>query len=194
MIISDKAHSFGEFLAKDYGNGREVYTKCLKFALWLVKNPDDAGELVREAYFRVIRGGERYKYPIPVTSGRTEESRRIRNYLCKIIENLNLDIMKKRKRRESHFSTLERRLIREQIQPEEIVVCEETKRVVRESVLNLPARSREVVFMYYFFGMTKEEIAKNIGRSEGTVDIRLKEAIELLVERFGTKYPDMMVA
>lgn len=200
MEISGKAHCLGEFLAGDYGNGRDFYNGCLKFARWLVQNPDDAKDLVGEAYFRAIRSGGGYKYPIPKSSEKTEESGRARNYLYGIIRNIHLDKLRRKKHEGTQFDLLEGivagngRLKREQSQPGEIVIQEETKRIVRDGILNLPARNREVIFMYYFLGMNQAKIAESIGRSKGTVGGRLKRAEELLVERIGTKYPEMMVA
>ena len=166
MEISDKAHSLRKFLAADYGNGRFFYNGCLKFARRLMQNPDDAEDLVGNAYLRVMRVGgmDRYEHPIPAAPGRTEESGRIRNYLYTIIKNLALDIIKTGGRRVREFPLLDNivtrdnRGTREQNYPEEIAIQEETKRIIRESLLNLPAMNREIVFMYYFLGLNLPQL------------------------------------
>ena len=51
------------------------------------------------------------------------------------------------------------------------------------SVLSLPARYRIPIHLYYYEGYSVAEIAKIIGRSEGTVKSRLFRARNLLRER-----------
>lgn len=52
-----------------------------------------------------------------------------------------------------------------------------------EAVLSLPARYRIPIHLYYYEDLSVAEIARTIGKSEGTVKSRLFRARNLLRER-----------
>ena len=54
---------------------------------------------------------------------------------------------------------------------------------VTQAVLSLPARYRIPIHLYYYEGFSVSEIAKTIGKSEGTVKSRLFRARNLLRSR-----------
>ena len=54
------------------------------------------------------------------------------------------------------------------------------RREVRQAVLQLPAKYREMILLYYFQGMKIHEIASALNMKEGTVSTRLKRARDLL--------------
>ena len=60
---------------------------------------------------------------------------------------------------------------------------EPEKGSVTEAVLSLPARYRIPIHLYYYEGFSVAEIAKTIGKSEGTVKSRLFRARNLLRSR-----------
>ena len=51
---------------------------------------------------------------------------------------------------------------------------------VRQAVLQLPAKYREMILLYYFQGMKIHEIASALNMKESTVSTRLKRAREIL--------------
>ncbi|MBE5784020.1 MAG: sigma-70 family RNA polymerase sigma factor [Clostridiales bacterium] len=56
------------------------------------------------------------------------------------------------------------------------------KREVRQAVLQLPVKYREIILLYYFQGFKIHEIASALGIREGTVSTRLKRARALLAQ------------
>jgi RNA polymerase sigma-70 factor, ECF subfamily len=53
-------------------------------------------------------------------------------------------------------------------------------RVVRQAVLNLPAKYREVLLLFYFHDMDVSAAARSLGMPEGTVKARLFRGREIL--------------
>jgi len=51
---------------------------------------------------------------------------------------------------------------------------------VRRAVLNLPAKYREALILFYFHGMSVEAAARSLGLPEGTVKARLSRGREIL--------------
>ncbi len=71
------------------------------------------------------------------------------------------------------------------ITPEELPVsadmpCTEVALDVMCSIMRLPPKLKEVVLLYYWQGMTLEEIAQSLGLSHSSVAGRLKRAREIL--------------
>lgn len=56
---------------------------------------------------------------------------------------------------------------------------------VREAVLELPKKYREVIYLYYFEGYQTPEIASILRKKENTVYSLMKRGKELLKERLG---------
>ena len=54
------------------------------------------------------------------------------------------------------------------------------RREVRQAILHLPLKYREMILLYYFQGMKIREIADALNMKEATVSTRLKRAREIL--------------
>ncbi len=67
--------------------------------------------------------------------------------------------------------------------PETEILSSMEQQLVREAVLRLAPKHREVVVLYYFQGMLYEEIARTLRIPIGTVRSRLHFAMEALRER-----------
>ena len=59
-----------------------------------------------------------------------------------------------------------------------------------DAVMQLPARYREVILLYYYQEMTMPEIGKAIGLSTSMVSRRIKKAQSRLQAVLGKEYPD----
>lgn len=57
------------------------------------------------------------------------------------------------------------------------------RREVRQAVLQLPPKYREVILLYYFQGMKIHEIASALNMKEPTVSTRLKRARDILARQ-----------
>jgi len=73
-------------------------------------------------------------------------------------------------------------------EPEEAVVRQEERRRLMEKVLQLPARYREVIHLFYYEDLSVKEIARITGRGESTVTSQLTRGRELLRRTLKEEY------
>lgn len=72
--------------------------------------------------------------------------------------------------------------------PAEILGREEQRRLVLEQVLALPKRSREVLLLRYYEGLSPSEIGRRLSRPAGTVRSQLHRSLEELRTRLDHKH------
>jgi RNA polymerase sigma-70 factor (ECF subfamily) len=80
-------------------------------------------------------------------------------------------------RRDSWFRFVDRNVTLETL-PMQVASNED--RALIESVMNLPYKQREVVLLYYYQGLSFQEISETLGVAISTVSTRLKKAYERL--------------
>ncbi len=73
-------------------------------------------------------------------------------------------------------------------EPEETIVRREERRRLLEKVLQLPARYREVIHLFYYEDLSVKEIARVTGRGESTVTSQLTRGRELLRKSLKEEY------
>ena len=96
-----------------------------------------------------------------------------KTYLTRIAINTCRDML-----RTSWFRHVDRR-----VSPEDLPSRQETDpyhREVAAAVMNLPRKLREVILLYYYRGLTMEEIAETLEISQPAVSGRMKRAREKL--------------
>lgn len=59
---------------------------------------------------------------------------------------------------------------------------------VRDAVVHLPPKYKDVIYLFYFEEYTAVEIAKILGKNENTIYTRLKRGKELLKNKLGGDY------
>jgi len=80
-------------------------------------------------------------------------------------------------RRDSWFRFVDRNVMLDTL-PSQATSNED--RALMEAVMALPYRNKEVMLLYYYQGLTLEEISSTLGVAVSTVSIRLKKARERL--------------
>jgi RNA polymerase sigma-70 factor (ECF subfamily) len=60
-------------------------------------------------------------------------------------------------------------------------------RQIRKALASLPGPQRQVVELAYFYGMTRQEIAKATGEALGTIHTRARLALQKLHEELNKK-------
>ena len=121
-----------------------------------------AEDAVQETFLKVYRSLKDFR-------GEASE----KTYLTRIAINTCKDML-----RSAWFRHVDRR-----VTPEELPSRRETDPAHREvaaSVMNLPRKLREVILLYYYRGLTMEEIAEVLEISQPAVSGRLKRAREKL--------------
>lgn len=135
----------------------------LKICFVYLKDRDLARDAVQETFLRAFRGLDGFR-------GESSE----KTWLVRIAVNVCRSMT-----RSGWFRRTDRR-----ITPEELPTAAEEKDEealdVMAAVLDLPAKNREAVTLYYWQGMTVQEIAFAVGAAQSTVSERLKKARRML--------------
>lgn len=161
------------------------YSQPLKaFALRLMGHPQDAEDVVQEAFIRAYYALERY----PIERVRTLKAR---PWLYKITWNCYCNSSCRAKAPLSisiDFTDDDAWLEPEdaaQEQPEMAFESVERRRELEALVDALPPRYREVVSLYYFEDLSHQEIAEMLNQPVGTIKVAVHRGIRLLRKRLG---------
>jgi RNA polymerase sigma-70 factor (ECF subfamily) len=148
--------------------------RAFAIAIGLVRDENDAREIVQEAFLRVYRGLESF-----------EGTSSFFTWLYRIVTNLSIDLMRKPSRRETEpldhaaldeagESLLVSRL--DGADPAGVVRRGEIRRRIEAALDELPPYHRGVILMREVEGMSYEEMADAMGVSKGTIMSRLFHA------------------
>ena len=127
-----------------------------------------AEDAVQEAFLKAYRNLDAYE---KVTNERA--------WLIRIAVNTSKDMM-----RGGWFRHVDRRVRMEDL-PEPAAPMSAEDSSLMEDILNLPARLREVILLYYYENFSEKEIADALGIAVGTVSTRLfraKRSLRLALE------------
>jgi RNA polymerase sigma-70 factor, ECF subfamily len=149
-------------------------TRAYQYAYRLTRNPEEAADVVAEAFVRVYKAIESFKGQSAFTT-----------WLYRILTNCFLDIRKKEKSRPAtsleaalHTSDgeLERQVEDPSRSPYQETERNERERSVESAVELLPEYQRAMIVMYHAEMMSYEEIASSLDLPIGTVKSRLNRA------------------
>ncbi|NUP99804.1 MAG: sigma-70 family RNA polymerase sigma factor [Armatimonadetes bacterium] len=150
-------------------------SKVYNLALRLLGDPDEALDVAQEAFLRVFRGINRFHGGSALTT-----------WIYRIVHNLCLDEMKKKRRRpqlaadptdtdEGGDSLLDR-LPDETDEPQSQMLTDERQRAVRAAIARLKPHHRDVLVLYDLEGFSYNEMAEMLNTSVGTIKSRLNRA------------------
>lgn len=128
-----------------------VYRICYSF----MKNRADTEDMVQETFLRLLSSGKTF-----------ENERHERAWLIVTASNLCKDNLKKWWRRTEPIDDYS----------DTIAAPESPENSLTEAILKLPAKYKDVVYLYYYEGYTTEEIADRMGCSQATVRSQLLRA------------------
>ena len=168
-----------------------TYVQGFAIALQMVKNEQDAMDIMQDAYISAFRNLKQI-----------EDPKRLKSWFNCIVVNKCKDWLKKKKPqlfsdiptgdddREFEDTIADENLT---FSPEESVDYAETKRLMKEILDGLPEDQKLCVLMYYYEELSVSDIADALGCSTGTVKSRLNYARKKIrndvgeLERKGTK-------
>ncbi|HET7303183.1 MAG TPA: sigma-70 family RNA polymerase sigma factor [Segeticoccus sp.] len=127
----------------------------------LVSDPDLAHDLVTEAFVRLLRNW-----------GAVDEPRA---WLYTTTANLVRDHWRKRGREAVAYERMEAGHSRSEA-GDEPLVDPATRLTVRQAVESLPSRLRLPVLLHYYADLTVAQVARQLGKSEGTIKRDLYDA------------------
>ena len=161
--------------------------RAFAIALGLLRDENDAREVVQEAFLRVYRGLDSF-----------HGGSAFFTWLYRIITNLSIDLMRKPGRREAELD--ETREIDEAdipllsridgADPLDVLRRAEIRNKLEAALDALPVYHRGVIVMRVVEGMSYEEMAEAMGVSKGTIMSRLFHARQKLQRALADCYAD----
>jgi RNA polymerase sigma-70 factor (ECF subfamily) len=140
-------------------------------AKWLLRNEDDARDVVQEAYLRAFKSFSGFHG----SNGRP--------WLLTIVRNTAYNLIKKNQTANlTTFDEEEHALDRESASPATLLEQEEKSQLIRRALDRLPDEFREIVVLRHLEGLSYKEIADVAHLAPGTVMSRLARARAKLKE------------
>lgn len=140
----------------------------------LLASSEDAEEIVQETYIRLLKFEDIEQL-----------DDQVRRFLFRIATNLARDRFRQRKARahDAHLSFDQIDLEAAQESPDEIADWDAGMEVLRQALLDLPPRHRQVFLLHVTENMSYRTIAKHLGVSTKTVERDLAMVLELCQSR-----------
>lgn len=146
------------------------YGRCLRFALAMLHNPDDAPDAVQETFVRVYRALPRY-----------EERQRFEPWLFQVLGNCCRTANTVHKRHASRLSDDQAALERVPAAEDTVHSLErEWSDEVRQALARVPEYNREIFLLHYVEGFSYEEIERITGVRQSALKMRVKRAADAL--------------
>ncbi len=155
------------------------YARCLRFARGVLRNSDDAEDMVQETFVRLYRALPRY-----------EERQRFESWLFHILGNCCRTANKSAHRREAGQVDDEHVLARVASPDTPATPFEhEWGDAVRRALAEVPEYNREIFLLHYIEGFSYEEIEQMTGVKQSALKMRVKRASDALRAHLGrTRY------
>ena len=161
--------------------------RAFAIAIGLVRDEQDAQEIVQEAFLRVYRSLDRFKGGSSFFT-----------WLYRIVTNLSIDLMRKPARREAElfdepqisdqsevFSFISRI---DGADPIDVARRREIAQRIQQALESLPPYHRSVILMREVEGMSYQQMAKAMNVSKGTIMSRLFHARQKLQKALADCY------
>jgi RNA polymerase sigma factor (sigma-70 family) len=144
----------------------------LRYLKGLLSVSDDAEDIVQETYARLLQ----------VRSLDFVESR-VRGYIFKIATNLAYDRFREQQARGAHVTLDENELSGGDLEPDRIVDFGQGLEIIKQTLMDIRPRSRQVFLLRASEQLTFQEIAERLGISARTVEREMRHAIDLCQRR-----------
>lgn len=153
---------------------RKHEKRAYQYAFRLTSNPEEAADIVADAFVRVYTAMKNFKGQSAFTT-----------WLYRILTNCFLDARKKERSRpavslESTLMTddgeMERQVVDDSPSPGDVSEKNERERIMQDAVALLPEYQKAMIVMYHAEMLSYEEIAAALDLPIGTVKSRLNRA------------------
>ncbi len=149
--------------------------KVYNLAYRLLGDPDEAWDVSQEAFLRIYRGIRKFHGGSALTT-----------WIYRIVHNLCLDELKKKRRRpqiasepeteDPNAEALLDRLPDESSEPQALALTAELRQAVRAAIMRLKPHHRDVLVLYDLEGFSYNDIAAMLRTNVGTIKSRLNRA------------------
>ena len=144
------------------------------FALSILKNNEDARDVVQEAFLRIWKNRENL-----------DEQSSLQSFLFTISYNIIVDTMRKKVSDRNFRDYLQKNAIDKESQVEKEVEFNELRTIFNNAVEELPLERKKIYKLHRFEDMKYEEIADQLNLSVNTVRSQMYKAISYLRKRIG---------
>lgn len=176
MVINDAKTYLTELVVRaqsgDESSKEKIYEEMANrvyyFALKIVRNKDDAADIMQDSFIIAFRKLDSLKEPGAFTTWLYRiTANQCKNFFAKQKDTYSLD------NDDENFDVDSIKDKDETFLPGSAIEQEETHRLVQEIIDELPDYQRSCIMMYYYSEMSVKEIAETLECSEGTVKSRL---------------------
>lgn len=148
---------------------RQVYYFCYR----MLGNADESADAAQESFIKAYHA----------LSGFRQDAAFL-PWVLKIASNTCIDRSRARSRRPKmaveELADEGHSIPSDDPSPEDLILKNESDRIVREAVLRLPEKYRAALALFYFGGLSVKDISVALGRLESTVKSDLRVAREML--------------
>ena len=151
------------------------YPRCLRFARAMLRNPDDAEDMVQDTFVRVFRALPRY-----------EERQRFESWLFQILGNCCRTANAAERRRAERAVDDDAMLARLPSGDDPSAGLDrEWTIAVRLALAEVPDYNREIFLLHHIEGFSYDEIERMTGVRQSALKMRVKRACDALRHRLG---------
>jgi len=133
-----------------------------------------AEEIVQDVFLKIWKKNHTYQ----------PDQAKLTTWLSAITRNRSIDELRKNKvgveGKQVSWAEVGQQPDLDQIGPEGIVQLRMDQFRVRRALEGLPGEQRQVIFLVYFYGMTQQQIAEQLGEPLGTVKTRIRLGMQKL--------------
>ena len=153
------------------------HSRCLRFARAMLRNPDDADDMVQEAFVRLYRALPRY-----------EERQRFESWLFQILGNCCRTANTAFRRHDAR--TVDDEVLARVAAPNTTgaALDSEWGDDVRRALADVPDYNREIFLLHYIEGFAYDEIERMTGIKQSALKMRVKRASDMLRARLAARY------
>ena len=144
----------------------------LRYLKGLLSSPDDAEDIVQETYARLLQA-----------QSLDSAENRIRGYIFKIATNLAHDRFREQRARRVQVTYEESEIPDGDLEPDGIVDFGQGLETIKQTLMEIRPRSRQVFLLRASEQLTYQEIAARLGISTRTVEREMRHAIDLCQRR-----------
>lgn len=150
------------------------YLKMYHVASGILHDKSETENAVHEAFLSLAENFPKYSH----ISGRQMD-----NFCVSIVKNKAIDSIRRRKHyTEEEIENLQLYQGTEEINPENVLLSEETKRMIRKALEQISEVFRETLVLKFVYELSNEEIAHIQGVSKKTVVMRIYRGKQMLKE------------
>ena len=146
------------------------------FALSILKNREDARDVVQEVFLRVFRNVDSIK-----------QDCNFKSYLFTISYNIIVDTMRKKLSAQQFRDYLVKNAIQEESPVAREVEFNELNTLYQDAIEKLPPQRKKIYKLHRVESLSYEEIATNLGISVHTVKSQMNKALSFIRNKIGTQ-------